>query len=140
MRFSTLTSVHLSSFSMDHLNHSITRLCLHEKSNLLVSLVLDYNAFVHSSVSNNNMNATVLKFQKRVGQFIPIKWNVSHNFVRMKTIVNSFNCMLLVVLVVLFFFTVQRIITHSGWLLINVIPSAERTVLEYAEGVIKNNW
>ena len=31
-------------------------------------------------------------------------------------------------------------IRHPKWVAINVIPSTERTVLEYGETVIKNNW
>ena len=48
---------------------------------------------------------------------------------------------MLAVLVVLFFFTVQKIITHSGLssVLMNAIPFAERAVLEYVEAVMKNN-
>ena len=77
----------------------------------------------------------VWKCHKFVGQFTPIKWNVSHNLVWMKTIVNYHYCML-IVLVVFFFLTMQRIISYSGLpsVLINVIPSAEIAVLEYGEG------
>ena len=71
----------------------------------------------------------------------PIKWNMAHNLVRIKTIVNCRNCML-VVLVAFFFSSMQRIVAHSGLpsVLKNVIPSGERAVLEYREAVIKNNW
>ena len=39
-------------------------------------------------------------------------------------------------------FTIQRIITHGGLplVLITLVPSAERVVLEYVEAVMKNNW
>ena len=49
---------------------------------------------------------------------------------------------MLVVLVVFFLFTMQRIITDIGLssVLTKVIPDAERAVLEYEEAVIKNNW
>ena len=56
--------------------------------------------------SNNNTNVMARKFQKFVGQFTPIKWSVPHNLVRMKTIVNYRNCML-VVLVVFFLITIN---------------------------------
>ena len=41
----------------------------------------------------------VQKFQNSVGQFTPIKWNVSHNLLQMKAIVNYRNCILLVLVV-----------------------------------------
>lgn len=77
----------------------------------------------------------VWKYQKFFGRFTPIKQNLSHNFICMKIIVNYRNCML-IVLVVFFFLTMQRIISYSGLpsVLINVIPSAEIAVLEYGEG------
>ena len=83
----------------------------------------------------------VQKFQDFVGQFTPVKWNVSHNLVGMKIILNYCNC-ILVVLFVFLFFTVQRFITHSG---LPICPYKSdtlrlKTVLEYREAAIKNNW
>ena len=48
--------------------------------------------------------------------------------------------MLAILVIAVFFFTMQRNITHSGLrsVLLNVIPSAERAVLEYEEAVFKN--
>ena len=83
----------------------------------------------------------VQKFQKFVGQFTPIKWNVSHNLVLMKTIVDYRNGMFFA-LFAFVFFTMQRIVANSGLpsVLKNVISSADRAVLEYGEAVIKSNW
>ena len=81
----------------------------------------------------------VQKFQKFVGQFTPIKWNVSHNLVLMKTIVDYRNGMFFFAFV---FFTMQRIVTNSGLPSVpkNVISSADRAALEYGEAVIKSKW
>ena len=107
--FSTLTSVHISSFYMDFLNHLRTRL---------------------SSWKNQS-----------TGISGPRPISLVTFIDRMKTIV-IYRSSMLVVLVVFFFFTVQGIITHSGLpsLLINLIRSAERAVLQYGHAVIKNNW
>ena len=71
------------------------------------------NASVYSFSCNNNTNVMVQKFQDFVGQFTPVKWNVSHNLVGMKIILNYCNCILAVPFAFLFF-TVQSFITHSG--------------------------
>ena len=66
---------------------------------------------------------------------------MTHSLVSMKITVNYLNCML-AVLVVILFFAVKRTIIHSGLpsVFINVISSAERDLVEYREVFIKSKW